>query len=186
MKRKAVHAGLLVLLLVALCAWRALPGVKSARPKADDFPLGSESKPDPLPADLPPWRREEWEQALVLIQAAEELGKYDNDEEARTGQKISAKLYRQAVELLEAIVHDVPDFAPACWALGVAQENLGSFAEAEKENLIAPSSRASGMGPSQTSGRPMRLNGSSFASGGGRPRRGGRPARGYRSSMLSG
>jgi tetratricopeptide (TPR) repeat protein len=132
MKRKVVVGGLLVMVLVGAWVWRAPPdtfrGMGGAA-KPDDIPPPGESKQDMLPAR----RRDEFKQALVLIQAAEELGKPENDEPgARTGQKLSAQTYRQAAELLKGVLHDVPDFAPAWWALGVAYENLGGFAEAEK------------------------------------------------------
>jgi tetratricopeptide (TPR) repeat protein len=74
---------------------------------------------------------EDRKHALALIQAGEELKKHESeDPEIRIQHKLYAQPYQKAIELLEKITREFPDYCPAYLSLGVAHENLSNFAKA--------------------------------------------------------
>jgi tetratricopeptide (TPR) repeat protein len=76
-------------------------------------------------------QRKDWKLALALIQAGEELKQHESEDlEIRIQNKLHAKPYQEAIELLTTLTRDLPDYAPAHLSLGVSHESLSNFKEA--------------------------------------------------------
>jgi tetratricopeptide (TPR) repeat protein len=76
-------------------------------------------------------QRQDWKQALSLIQAGEELKQHESeDSEIRIEHKVFAGPYQEAIKRLEKLTKDKTRFAPAFLSLGAAHENLLHFLQA--------------------------------------------------------